>query len=112
MFNIGRDVSGVPSYSTEFPDLWQNYTMELALGVAQNVVVPDRGKVYRAVFGYTPGSEVWVAKNTTAAAPSGAASESLSQLNPVIRNVRYGDTLSFITPDSVARVSVTFEMVK
>lgn len=103
-FSMGRDINGYNSFSLAFSDT--NYNMVLAAGVAQSVTIPSDEDHYRVIFSFTPGASVWVANNSTAAAPSGASALSASQLNPVARDVKKGDVLSLITTDTSAAVGV------
>lgn len=103
-FSLGRDINGNNAYSIVFSDT--NYNMVLLQGVAQTVTIPDDYPTYRIVFTMEPGSTVWVASGTTAEAPTGAAALSLSQMNPAVRDVVAGSTLSLVTANDSAQVGV------
>ena len=105
---MNRDINGFVTYGLPFADASEKYSMLLSAGVADSVTVPNYSAKYLAIFAYSPGAEVWVANNYTAAVPIGAAASTTSELNPVAREVKAGDSLSFITPDSTARVAVIF----
>lgn len=96
-FNMTRDINGYNGFGLPF-------TLDarsgiLAVGVAQNVAVPDQYPYYIAVFSYTPGSAVWVDTFTTAVAPTGAFSSTTSELNPAARYVKSSEVISLITAD-------------
>lgn len=93
-----RDSAGENSFAIQFA--LDGYSMVLAAGVAQSVTVPDEYPNWIAIFGYTPGATVWVDGRTTAVAPTGAASATTAKLNPSARQVKAGQTISFITSDS------------
>ena len=95
-----RDINGYNGFGIPFA--LDGSSMVLAAGVAQSVTVPNNYPNWIAIFGYTPGSTVWVDGITTAVAPTGAASATTSKLNPSARSVKAGDTLSFITSDATS----------
>jgi hypothetical protein len=97
-FSMVRDINGYNGFGIDFCD--DSYQMLMTPNVAQSIVVPVNYKTWIAIFTYTPGSSVWVANNITAVVPTGAPLKNGSQLNPVGRRVRAGDTLSFITSDA------------
>ncbi len=96
-FLMTRDIAGYNGFGIVFAH--DGYKMVLAAGVAQSVTVPDNYPNWIAIFGYTPGSTVWVDGITTAVAPTGAATASTAKLNPSARSVKAGQTISFITSD-------------
>jgi len=96
-FVMTRDINGYNGFGIPFA--LDGYSMVLAATVEQHVTVPDSYPHWIAIFGYTPGSAVWVDGITTAVAPTGAASATTAKLNPSARAVKAGDTLSFITSD-------------
>ena len=103
---LGRDINGIVSHSISFGDGVSDFSMLLALDVAQIVTIPSYAKEYDVIFSYEPGGEVWVAKNAIAAYPVGAVAITSSHQNPVARQVKAGDTLSFITPNTAVRCGV------
>lgn len=106
-FAISRDGNGVISYGLAFAD--DKYSATLTASTATALTVPVDLRKGIAIFSYTPGASVWVAKNLTAAVPAGNTFASVtSELNPVAREVIGGDTLSFITADNAIDVGVTF----
>ena len=105
LLNMGRDVQGYNAYAPFFAVDGQSTT--LSANAAQNFTVPSNFENWIAVFSYEPGSNVWVANNTTAAVPSTSFAATVSQLNPAARWVNAGDVLSFITGDATALVGVS-----
>lgn len=99
-FLMTRDIAGYNCFGIRFA--LDGSSMVLAAGVAQSVVVPDTYPNWIAIFGYTPGSTVWVDGITTAVAPVGAASATTAKLNPSARAVSAGQTISFITSDATS----------
>ena len=105
-FAMVRDINGYNSFGLPFSEYMYNTT--LASGVAQTLTVPSDYPKWIVVFGYEVGATVWVAHNATAAIPSVAFAKIVSEVAPVARSVKAGDTLSFITPDTNAQVGVIF----
>ena len=68
---------------------------------------------YVAVFEYASNANVYVANNKTAVVPALGSETALPyvEYKPVQRFVREGDVLSFITPDAMAYVGVTFRSI-
>lgn len=114
-FSMYTDVRGVNAFGLQFTDT--AYSATLAASTATSLTIPGSGSlgggktqtknIWLAVFSYTPGSEIWVANNATAAVPVGAAfAATLSEMNPAARVVLGADILSFITSGSNNSVSV------
>jgi hypothetical protein len=109
-FQMTRDINGYNGFGVMPSEDIQ--TGLLAVGVAQSVTVPDNFENWIAIFSYTPGASIWVSFTTTAIAPTGAFSSSASTLNPAARQVKAGQTISFITADSTnPLVSVEFQAI-
>lgn len=104
-FSMVRDINGYNSFALPYSDT--NYNMLLAANVAQTVTMPTDNAKYLVVFSFESGSNVWTAPNTTAVIPSGAAAAGVSQLNPTVRIMSSGDTLSLITNATTAHVGVS-----
>lgn len=100
------DIRGNVSFGMDFSN--SNFATTLAAGVAQSVTVPDDAQVYQAIIANETGTTVFCARNTTATLPSGSFAATSSQMLPQSRRVYAGDTLSFITNDTSAYVSVSF----
>lgn len=116
-FSMQPDVRGVNGFGLLFTDTARSAT--LATTTATALTVPSSGSlgggktqtknIWLAVFSYTPGAEVWVANNATAAVPGGAAfAATVSELNPAARVVLGADVLSFYTTGTGVNVSVSF----
>jgi hypothetical protein len=109
-FNMTKDVAGYNGFGVMFAT--DGFKGLLATSTEQHVTVPANYPYWLAVFSYTPGSNVWVDINATAAVPVGAFTATTSDLNPSARLVQAGDTLSFITSDVAgAQVKVSFYVV-
>jgi len=106
-FTMTRDISGTNGFGLPFTINAKSAV--LAATVEQHFTVPSSSTNWIAVFGYTPGSEIWVDGITTAVAPTGAFAATTAELNPSARAVSAGDVLSFITSDTDSPVvSVLF----
>lgn len=84
--NFARDVQG---YNTFAPaPSSDKYSATLASGGNATVTVPNNFQNWIAAFSYQPGSDMWVAYNTTAAVPAGATfASTTSELLPGARSV-------------------------
>jgi len=107
-----KDINGNVTYGVPFCDALNTFSGVLAASTAQSVTVPLGASLYLAIFAYSTGGEVWVANNTTAAIPTGSIGLTSSQLNPVARQVKPGDVLSFITPDTACNLNVSFYAIQ
>lgn len=96
-FLMTRDIAGYNGFGIPFTNIAKSAI--LVTGVEQHFTVPSEYPNWIAIFGFTPGSSVWVDKFTTAVAPTGAFADTTSELNPAARFVKAGDVLSFITAD-------------
>lgn len=68
--NFGRDVQGYNSFAP--PVSADKYSVTLASGGNATLTLPTNVPVWIISFSFQPGSNIWVAYNTTAAAPAGA----------------------------------------
>lgn len=113
--NLLKDVSGTNTFGLPFSAT--QYSATLAATTDTTLTVPSLSPMgnmtlngttlpnLMAVFTFTPGASVWVAKGATAAVPVGASfATTTSELNPAVRYVQGGDVLHFYT--SAANVSV------
>lgn len=97
-----KDLNGSVSYGLTFSD--KAYSTTLAANVAQSLTIPGDCDV--AVFSSSTAADFYVNPEGTAAVPGGAFALSTSELNPVIRQVTPGGTLSFISSTAcVVRVA-------
>lgn len=104
---LSKDVNGNVTYGIMGnlgPD--QNSSTTLATSVAQSITVPDWA--YQALFTFNTGSNVFVNRSAAATIPGGAFANDTNELNPVLRGVIPGGSVSFITGDTNAYVTVTF----
>lgn len=105
-FILTRDINGYNGFG--LPPATDRYTARLTVGAADDITVPSNFENWIAILGIEPGANVWTAVNTTAAVPAGATfAASASVLNPVGIYVSAGDTISCITPDATANVSIS-----
>ena len=103
-FSLTRDINGYNGFGVVPPD--DMYSGLLSTGAAQSVTVPSNHARWMIIFAFEPGASVWVAVNSTAVVPAGAISASRSELNPVGRQLKAGDIISFITPNPTATLGV------
>ena len=99
----------ITQHDTTQPFSNQTAQFGLLASTALSYTVPGDNRVsYNAVFKFTPSSSVWVGYNVTATLPlsNSAVSNSGIVLNPVSKNVRGGDVLSFQSSSIVGDVSI------
>lgn len=110
ILNFQNDVKGYNSYAVQFSQ--DKFSATLAAGGNATVTVPAHQNYTKWVvsFSYTPGANVWVSVDGTAAAPAGATfASTTSQLLPGALSVVTGDTINIInTGASSADVGVIF----
>lgn len=97
-FNMTRDISGQNGFGVMPSNVKKGVL--LAQNVAQTFTAPTDYPRYIAIITTTPGANVFAAYNTTATAFSGTAGDVTSELLPVGREVKSGDTISVLTPDA------------
>ena len=116
-FNMTRDINGYNGFGLQFTDT--SYSSTLAINTDTSLTVPSnsgmgangiyQSSTWLAIFSFTPGASVWVALNTAAAIPAGAAfATTNSELNPAARLVQGGDVLHFFSSAALASVNVMF----
>lgn len=118
-FNMTRDINGYNGFGLDFTD--SAYSVSLTANADTTLTVPaidsTGGASYSAsakpqliaVFEYTPGTEVWIAKNASASIPGGSSfAATSSQMLPAARKVQGGDILHFYTSGTGVNVSVSF----
>ncbi len=104
--NFGRDVQGFNAYAPDFST--NHFSATITNGVEATLTVPTTSQIWLLSFSYQPGTNVWVARNSTAAIPAGATFvASTSELNPGSRRVFSGDVIHFITNNASADVGVS-----
>lgn len=93
---MDRDGSGAVTYGLQPTDT--KYGVTLATSVAQNLAtLPSTSSLYEVMFSYTPGANVFVNINGTAAPFTSGATN--SELNPDMRVYPAGTVINVITPD-------------
>lgn len=105
-FAMSRDINGYNGFGLPFSV--DGAFTTLAQNVAQSFTVPSDYPNWIAVFSYSVGSNVFVNGMGTATVPGGTVTDSTSQLNPVARAVKGGQTISVITPDTAAYVQISY----
>ncbi len=105
-FSMTRDVNGFNGFGV-FPslDIWNT---TLAANTEQHFTVPASAAKWIAVFSFDPGLRIFCAYNLTAAVPGASFVSGTAELNPTAWEVKAGDVLSFITPDTSAYMTVKF----
>lgn len=107
-FSMTRDINGYNGFGLIQSDT--KYGVLLAQNVEQNVVVGGFNARYLAIFAYEPGTNTFVvisSAGTLATVFTGSLGIITSELNPVAREVKSGDTISIITPDANANVGIS-----
>lgn len=116
-FAMTRDINGYNGFGLKFTDT--AYSATLAINTDTSLTVPSINSMggsntqtnaqLIAIFFIDPSETVWVAVNTAAAAPAGAAfAATASEGNPAARNVSAGDVLHFFTATANVTVGVAF----
>jgi len=107
---FGRDNQGYNAYAPQFST--NHFSATLVNGAEETFTIPSNFPVWVISFSYQPGSTVWVATNTTAAIPAGAAFASTnSELNPGARLVYAGDIIHCITSNASSDVGISLYSV-
>jgi hypothetical protein len=84
--NFARDVQGLNSFAS--PPSTTMYSATLAAGGNSSITVPQDYQNWIVSFSYQPGSDIWVAYNTSAAAPAGSTfAANHSELLPGARSL-------------------------
>lgn len=106
-FRLSRDINGYPSVGVPQPSV--GFTATLTTGGGEDsITVPSSADNWVAKLHYEPATTVLVAVNATAALPAGATfAASTSMVNPPELIVNAGDTISAITGDATADVSIS-----
>ena len=101
---FGRDQQGYNAYAP-YPSTVK-YSATITNGNATSVTVPSTFPLWIVSFRYYP-NDVWVSVTTTAAIPVGATlAASSSELNPSSLTLASGTTISVITAQTTADVSI------
>jgi len=84
--HFGRDNQGYNAFAPT-PSV-NKYSATLPAAGNATITLPATAQSWIVAFSYTPGSNIWVAYNTSAAAPAGATfAASNSELNPGSREL-------------------------
>lgn len=91
--NFGRDIQGYNAFAP--PISTDKYSATLAAAGNSTVTIPSNFQNWIVSFSFQPGSDIWVAYNTSAAPPAGATFASTnSELLPGSRTVTAGTTIN------------------
>lgn len=102
-FVLQKDLNGSVTFG--FPFVVSHKNVTLTPNVAQSIIVPEATDT--VLITYSGGSNVWVNGYGTAVLPTGTFSDTGCELNPVVRSVKVGQTLSFIS-NAADQVNVNF----
>lgn len=107
LLNFQNDIKGANAYAPAFAT--NHFSATLTTGSEQTFTVPTGNfNNYVLSFSYQPGTNVWVAVNTTAAVPAGGTfAATNSELNPSARRVQAADIIHCITDNATAEVGVS-----
>ena len=103
--HFGRDTQGMNAYAPDPSTI--KYSATITNGNATSITVPSTYKVWVVSFRYYP-NDVWVdVSGATAAVPVGATlAATTSELNPASLTLNSGTTISIITAQTSADVSI------
>jgi len=104
ILNLTRDSSGKATFIRR-PSV-QMFAGSLVTADEQTLTVPSDYHTYNAIFSYSPGASVWVAINNTATFPATTMTSINSEQNPVAYELKAGDVIHFVTPDTGDLVGV------
>ena len=107
-FLLGRDISGAVTYGISAPTniaFSVQFTVTTP-GTPVTVNVPNTAGI--AVFKSDPGASIWVNLNGPAVVPTTSTPvNNLTELNPTVRNVNPGSTIS-VDATVAANVQISF----
>lgn len=104
-FILGRDINGYNAFGVIPCDVKHMWNANLDQGTATSITLPSDAPSWSVVFSIQSGTDVWVSYTTTATAPgSGTLSLCSSELNPVLRNLLAGTTISVVTSSTNAEI--------
>ena len=84
--NFGRDIQGYNAYAPAPSSLM--YSTTLASSGNATITLPNTASYWIVAYSFQPGSDIWVAYNTSATAPAGSTfATTTSELNPGARLV-------------------------
>jgi hypothetical protein len=95
LLNFAKDVQGFNTFAAAFSDI--KYSAKIASSGNATITIPSTGENWVISFSFQPGSNIWIAVNTTAAIPAGATfAITQSELLPGARSVKSGDTINIL----------------
>lgn len=101
LLNFARDVQGYNSFASSYST--DKFSATLTAGSNSTITVPSNYSNWVVSFSFQPGSNIWVAYNTSAAVPSGATfASSNSELLPGARSLTKGTTINFLNNGTAA----------
>lgn len=103
-FVLGQALNGFNSFALLPTDTM--YSGLLFQAIAQSLTLPLDSAMYRVVFAFEVGTDVWVSYTETAIIPGGGIAQTNSELNPTVRDLPKATTISFITSAASAEFGV------
>src|SRR3990167_2944397 len=97
-FNMTKDIAGYNGFGLVPAD--DKFEIVFAVATVYTVTVPSNYENWIAIMNYTAGADIWVAFNGVAAVPAIGVNQNGTELNPVGRQLKAGDTISLITADA------------
>ena len=106
---IIKDIDDSVTYLRPIPYTQPLYSTSLAIGVNQDLTVPNGEKRWKTLFSIEPGDSVWISINSSPAQLPGASFViTNAEQNPIgYDGLEPGDTISFIS-NNAAEIGVTF----
>lgn len=109
---FSSDTRGTSAYVPGFPVNSFNFGINLLGGTAVSLTIPSSYQIWTMVVSIPSGSNLWVARNATAAAPVGNTFTNIdAQLNISPRRVYAGDTISFFSTANIPGMNVSLYAV-
>lgn len=110
-FAMSRDVNGYNGFGI-IPTI-NIQSCYLTANAAQTFTVPSNYSTWIAIFGYTPGANVFVDfTGATAAVPGNTVATGTAVIIPAARQLKGGTTFSVITPDSTQPfITVEYQII-
>lgn len=110
-FNLTKDLAGYNTFGVRTSNVIRGVL--LATGVAQTTVAPSDSTDYAVLISITPGANVFFDfTGATAVAYAGTLGPVTAELNPQVREVKAGQSISLITPDAAgAYVELSFYII-
>ena len=106
IFNMTRDINGYNGFGLIPADDIQDTT--LLQNIAQTFTVPSNFSKWIAIFAPQLGANIYVARNATATIPGDTVTSTKSEYLPEGWQLNAGDTISAITPDVSATLTIKY----